>query len=198
MKERVTLSLNPALRAAADANLAAKTDLQAGADIADLPRPLGLRRMLGLDGYHTAAGHFRPLDSVKLKIREPRIREIFWCSFTGSMYPEFGKRRPVLVISKSNPLGTHSVVAPLTTAEEYEAYPFAVKLLENPNPDNDAASYVVADHVYTMSHYRFERFKDRTGELYNPRLGKAEFRKILNVLCGTLPFEVLDADHGDS
>lgn len=188
------MSLKPTLKAAAAANLATKTDLQVGMEIGDLPRPLGLRRMLGIDGHHTAAGHFRPLNSVKLKIREPRIREIFWCSFTGSMYPEFGKRRPVLVISKNNPLGSQSIVAPLTTAEENESYPFAVKLLANPNRDNDAASFVVADHIYTMSHYRFERFKDRTGELYNPRLGKAEFKKILKVLCTTLPLEVLDAE----
>jgi uncharacterized protein YifN (PemK superfamily) len=145
--------------------------------------------LLKLSGRYNEHGSFVPDARAKLRIREPKIREIYWCQFTDSLNPEFGKMRPVLIISPQNPLGTFSLVLPLSTAPKNPNDPFVHKLTQNPSRDRQGTdSWVVANHVYAVSHYRLLRFWDKSRQsLYTPRLSDPEFNEIVTKLYAALP-----------
>ena len=49
----------------------------------------------------------------------PRIRQIYWCDFPeDAQLPEFSKRRPVVIMSKSSKIHGCVTVLPLTTKSQ--------------------------------------------------------------------------------
>lgn len=193
MNERPILSLKPALQEAALRSLEKKatgvSDVVGSPTVGDADFQAGsIPRLLNLTGSYDEQGSFRPDLGQRLNILEPRIKEVFWCRFTDSIFPEFGKERPVVVVSRKNKLGTFSVVAPITTCDDNADGPDALKLTSNPNPNSDADCWVLPTHLYTVSHWRLQRFRDKLdGRLVTPRVSQADFDRIIVAMLGNLP-----------
>lgn len=199
MSQRATLSIKPELKEAALKKIQEnKNGIEAPPELSDDPTNFqagSIPRLLNLTGSYDDFGSFRPDLGQKLSIREPRIKEVFWCRFTDAIHPEFGKERPVIVVSRKNRLGTFSIVAPITTAEENAEDPAALKLSSNPNPNSDADCWVLPNHLYTVSHWRLQRFKCKVeGKLVTPRVSQADFNKIVNAMWEALPTREIDLD----
>ncbi|WP_102958145.1 type II toxin-antitoxin system PemK/MazF family toxin [Mangrovicella endophytica] len=190
MNDRPILSLKPKLaEAGAERVAAAVSELQTAPRTGTAQYQAGsIGSLLNVDGCYDEFGSFAVREGQKLAIREPRIMDVFWCRFTDAVYPEFGKLRPVLVVSRKNRLGTHSLVLPITTAAENAGRTAAVKLSKNPNPNSDDDSWVIADHLYAVSHWRLQRFKDNvTKELRTPKISQADLDRVLDRLWAALP-----------
>ena len=178
----------------AQANLQKRSGWEQGASChnagGENPSPVSagqISHILNLDGFYNEYGAFKPSPDSRLKILQPRIKEVFWCLFTDTIHPEFGKDRPVLVLSPKNKLGTFSLVVPLTTVDQ-TGNDAAVKLSSNPNRNRNDDAWAVANHVYTVSHYRLRRFWDNTAKgLFTPRVSDKDFQAVLTKLHAVLP-----------
>lgn len=120
---------------------------------------------------------------VKPKIvAAPKIRALYWCDFwKDALLPEMWKKRPVLVVSYKNTLsGPCSVLALSTDKQEGLSAAWAHKLSFQIEAGRD--SYVVCNHIYTVSPSRFEQVGGKV-----PRLNEEEFNTILGKLFMWLP-----------
>ena len=112
----------------------------------------------------------------------PKIRQILWCDFSEhSILPEFGKTRPVIIMSFKHVLKGHCCVLPISTDDqtglsEIWGHPLSVQLTAG------RRSWVVCNHPYTISNERLSPFDDNT-----PRLDEQEFNQILEKLLAWLP-----------
>jgi mRNA interferase MazF len=97
------------------------------------------------------------------------------------MLPEMWKTRPVLVISYKNMLNGPCLVAAISTAAQLDrAERWAHELSLPLEPG--VISFVVCNHIYTVSPSRLSQFK---GDI--PRLDEPEFNIILAKVLDWLP-----------
>jgi len=115
-------------------------------------------------------------------VSAPRIRNIYWCNFWEDvMLPEMWKKRPVLVVSWKNTLsGPCSVLALSTDPQEGDSAQWAYKLAIQ--IEKGRQSWVVCNHIYTVSPSRLEQV--RGGVL---RLPEPAFNDVLERLFTWLP-----------
>jgi mRNA interferase MazF len=112
----------------------------------------------------------------------PKIRQIYWCEFPKDAWlPEFGKLRPVLVISYRHVLKGHCLVLPITTSGQEGlsaewAHPLRYPL------DERRDSIVVCNHLCTVSNARLRQFGKAI-----PRISEGEFHDILQKVMSWLP-----------
>ncbi|MBB2715647.1 UNVERIFIED_ORG: uncharacterized protein YifN (PemK superfamily) [Rhizobium etli] len=145
-------------------------------------------KILQLQGAYNTHGSFKPHLTNKLAIGEPRIREVYWCKFTDAINPEFGKERPVVILSKKSFKGTFSLVVPVTTEDEGQTPDNSHRLSRNPNPNGGYPAWVVASHVYSVSHWRLRRFWDNASrQLTTPRISNEDFDCLLKILHEKIP-----------
>ena len=117
---------------------------------------------------------------VEPRVRSaPRIRQVYWCDFPGdAVYPEFWKRRPVLVISRKARLHGNVTVLPITTKSQPDnlsAYPVI-------SPLDGQRTWVVCDHLTTVAVSRLH-MPGRTV----PRLEREDFSRIVALALRGLP-----------
>jgi len=195
MTERPTLSLKPEKIELAQKLIDARgvaepiiiPDTAAMDDISCLGAG-SIPKVLGITGAYNSHGSFKPHLTNKLAIGEPRIREVYWCRFTDAINPEFGKERPVVILSKKSVKGTFSLVVPVTTEDEGQTPENSHKLSQNPNPNGGYPAWVVASHVYSVSHWRMRRFWDKaTRNLVTPRISNEDFESVLEILHNKIP-----------
>jgi mRNA interferase MazF len=121
---------------------------------------------------------------IKPKIvAAPKIRGIYWCDFWKDvMLPEMWKKRPVLVVSYKNTLCGPCTVLPISTDPQEEGcsadwgYKLPVEI------QRGRESWVVCNHVYTVSPSRLEQVRGTV-----PRLEEGDFDAILAKLFKWLP-----------
>ncbi|GAW40405.1 PemK-like protein [Brevundimonas sp. SH203] len=108
---------------------------------------------------------------------------MYWCDFwTDSTTPEMGKKRPVVVISYKNSLHGVALVVPTSTDPQQGASAkWAHKLSFQPDGARD--SWVVCNHLYTVSTKRLEPLR---GSVI-PRLSEDEFNRILRLIQKWMP-----------
>ncbi|MDB5453952.1 MAG: hypothetical protein JWO33_2530, partial [Caulobacteraceae bacterium] len=125
----------------------------------------------------------QPVRAVPRIKAAPRIRQMFWCDFSAdARVPEMGKTRPVVVVSYRNTLsGTCTVVPTSTDPQEGMSAQWAHKLSFQPDGRRD--SWVVCNHIYTVSASRLAPLTGATA----PRLGEDEFNKIIELMHRWLP-----------
>lgn len=112
----------------------------------------------------------------------PKIRQIYWCDFDEPpRLPEFGKTRPVLILSFKNFLTAHSTVLPITTDDQEGKSADWAHALQQPVTEG-RLSWVVCNHIYTVSNTRLSPF----GQVV-PRLSEDEFNDILAKVLRWLP-----------
>ncbi|MXZ50639.1 MAG: type II toxin-antitoxin system PemK/MazF family toxin [Rhodobacteraceae bacterium] len=54
------------------------------------------------------------MENTNLKLA-PKMAQVYWCEFSPPVFPELGKMRPVVVLSRQNTLHGMVTVAPITT-----------------------------------------------------------------------------------
>ncbi len=194
MTQRPILSLKPENKEAAQKfidTISAEPTLASDTITVDDLSFLGagsIPKILGIEGVYNSHGSFKPHLSNKLAIGEPRMRDVYWCRFTDAINPEFGKERPVVILSKKSIKGTFSLVVPVTTEDEGQTPENSHKLTKNPNPNGGHPAWVVASHVYTVSHWRMRRFWNNvTRNLVTPRISNEDFERVLEVLHNKIP-----------
>lgn len=113
----------------------------------------------------------------------PRVRQLYWCDFRGdALVPEMGKKRPAVILSYRNTLHGIALVLPTSTdPQEGASAQWAHKLSFQPDGRRD--SWVVCNHLYTVSTQRLEPFGGRPV----PRLDEDEFEAILATTLRWLP-----------
>ncbi len=116
---------------------------------------------------------------VEPKVRSaPRIRQIYWCDFPDdAQLPEFWKRRPVLILSRTSKLHGCVTVLPLTTKSQpdnHMAYPIKI-------PDM-RISWVICDYLTTVAVSRLH-----LSENYAKRVKQDDFNKIVDLARKNLP-----------
>ena len=120
--------------------------------------------------------------SLKIKAA-PSIRQMYWCDFwEDNCIPEMGKKRPVVIVSFRNRLHGVALVVPTSTDPQLgESAQWAHKLSFQPDGARD--SWVVCNHLYTVSTRRLEPLKGTAV----PRLSETEFAKILMLIHRWMP-----------
>jgi mRNA interferase MazF len=116
-------------------------------------------------------------------VAAPAIRQLYWCDFWGdAILPEMHKKRPVVIMSFKNTLYGPVLVLPTSTdPQEGESAKWAHLL--SVKCDGNRQSWVVCNHLYTVSPSRLEPFKGPA----IPRLSEDEFNKILEIAMKWLP-----------
>ncbi|WP_082496297.1 type II toxin-antitoxin system PemK/MazF family toxin [Brevundimonas sp. Leaf363] len=123
-------------------------------------------------------------NGAPLKIKAaPKIRQMYWCDFRGDhLLPEMGKKRPVMIVSYRNTLHGIALVIPTSTdPQEGQSTAWAHKL--SFKPDGKSESWLVCNHLYTVSTRRLEPLHGKT----IPRMGEAEFERVMERLGQWLP-----------
>ena len=108
---------------------------------------------------------------------------MYLCDFwTYHRIPEMGKKRPVVIVSFKNTLHGVSLVVPTSTdPQEGASARWAHKL--SIQPDGQRQSWVVCNHLYTVSNARLEPLQGAV----IPRLSETEFNQILALIHAWLP-----------
>jgi len=108
---------------------------------------------------------------------------MYWCDFwSDSTTPEMGKKRPVVIVSYKNSLHGVALVVPTSTdPQEGASARWAHKLSFQPDGARD--SWVVCNHLYTVSTKRLEPLKGTA----IPRLSEDEFHQILTLIQAWMP-----------
>lgn len=109
----------------------------------------------------------------------PRIRQVYWCDFPeDAQIPEFWKRRPVLILSKTTRLHGSVTVLPFTTKSQPDnpmAYPMA-------SPLDGQRVWVICDYLTTVAVSRLH-LPGRTV----PRISQEDFNRIVGFALQNLP-----------
>lgn len=109
----------------------------------------------------------------------PRIRQVYWCDLPeDAQLPEFWKRRPVLILSKTVKLHGSVTVLPFTTKSQPDnpmAYPMA-------SPLDGQRVWVICDYLTTVAVSRLHM----PGRAV-PRIGQEDFNRIVGLALQGLP-----------
>lgn len=109
----------------------------------------------------------------------PRIRQVYWCDFpTDAQLPEFWKRRPVLILSKSAKLYGSVTVLPFTTKSQPDN-PLAYSLT---SPLDETRSWVICNYLTTVAVSRLH-MPGRAA----PRIQLEDFNEIVALALKELP-----------
>ncbi len=121
--------------------------------------------------------------SGKISIKSyPRIRQIYWCRFPeDAEKPEFWKKRPVVIFSKSNPLGGWVTVLPCSTADQ----PGNANAVQIDSPLSNRKTWVVCDYITTVAMSRLTVPNGNT----IPRVSEEDFKKIKEKSFANLPVD---------
>ena len=121
--------------------------------------------------------------AIKLRIcAAPKVRQIYWCDFPQDrQLPEFGKRRPVLILSYGHVLRGHCTVLPLSTADQSGMSAKWAHRLEY-ELGKSATSWVVCNHICTVANSRLSQFGKPI-----PRIDVGEFQQVLARTLAWLP-----------
>jgi mRNA interferase MazF len=113
----------------------------------------------------------------------PKVRQMYWCDFwEDACLPEMCKTRPVVILSFKNTLHGHCLVVPTSTdPQEGQSAKWAHPL--SFAPDGRRASWVVCNHLYTVSTARLAPLSGT----HIPRLSEDEFNAILTLVHQWLP-----------
>lgn len=117
---------------------------------------------------------------IKARLKSaPKIRELFWCDFPeDAQLPEFWKRRPVIILSKSSTLHGSVVVVPCSTSADQEpkkAFPLRTTI-------DGRAAWAICDKPTTVAVSRL--VVDNKGVM---RLPVDEFHEMLKMVLDQLP-----------
>lgn len=116
--------------------------------------------------------------SPKIK-SAPRIRQVYWCDLPeDAQLPEFWKRRPVLILSKTAKLHGSVTVLPFTTKPQTDnrmAYPMV-------SPIDGQRTWVICDYLTTIAVSRLHM----PGR-FAPRVSQEDFNRILSIVLQNLP-----------
>lgn len=121
-----------------------------------------------------------PPPRIRPRIKSaPRIRQVYWCDLPeDAQLPEFWKRRPVLILSKTVKLHGNVTVLPFTTKSQPDnpmAYPMA-------SPLDRQRVWVICDYLTTVAVSRLH-MPDRVV----PRIGQGDFNRIVALALQGLP-----------
>ena len=109
----------------------------------------------------------------------PRIRQVYWCDLPeDAQLPEFWKRRPVLILSKTVKLHGNATVLPFTTKSQPDnpmAYPMV-------SPLDGQRVWVICDYLTTVAVSRLHM----PGRVV-PRIGQDDFNRIVGLALQGLP-----------
>lgn len=109
----------------------------------------------------------------------PRIRQVYWCDLpVDAQLPEFWKRRPVLIVSKTATLNGAVLVLPFTTKSQPDnpmAFPMA-------SPITGKKSWVICDYLTTVAVSRLHM----PGRAV-PRISQEDFNRIIGIALQNLP-----------
>ena len=109
----------------------------------------------------------------------PRIRQVYWCDLPeDAQLPEFWKRRPVLILSKTSKLRGRVLILPFTTKSQPDnpmAYPMV-------SPLDGKQTWVICDYLTTVAVSRLHL----PGRV-PPRVGRDDFNKIVMLVREGLP-----------
>ena len=127
----------------------------------------------------------QPPKAVKPSITSaPRIRQIYWCRFPDAAClesPEFWKRRPVIIFSKTNKLRGKVTVLPCSTADQY-GNPNAFQIQ---SPFSEKETWVICDHIITVATSRLCQPREQ----YIPKISETDFEKITAKVFANLPID---------
>lgn len=109
----------------------------------------------------------------------PRIRQVYWCDLPeDAQLPEFWKRRPVLILSKTVKLHGNVTVLPFTTKSQPDnpmGYPMV-------SPLDGQRVWVICDYLTTVAVSRLHM----PGRVV-PRIGQDDFNRIVALALQGLP-----------
>ena len=117
---------------------------------------------------------------VKPRLKSaPKIRQLYWCDFPkDAQLPEFWKRRPVVILSKTSKLhGTVTVIPCSTQAQKDDRHSFPLM-----TTIDGRAAWAVCDKITTVAVSRLVPDKDGI-----KRLKEAEFNEMLEIVLNQLP-----------
>ena len=127
----------------------------------------------------------RPPKTVKPSITSvPRIRQIYWCRFLNAECleaPEFWKRRPVIIFSKTNKLRGKVTVLPCSTADQY-GNPNAFQIQ---SPFSEKETWVICDYITTVATSRLCQPREQG----IPRVSDEDFEQIKAKVFANLPID---------
>ena len=109
----------------------------------------------------------------------PRIRQVYWCDFPDdAQLPEFWKRRPVLILSKTSKLHGKVTILPFSTKSQPDN-PFAYPII---SPLDGQKTWVICDYLTTIATSRLHL----PGRVV-PRVTQADFNQIVTIALQALP-----------
>lgn len=108
----------------------------------------------------------------------PKIRQIYWCDFPqDAQNPEFWKRRPVIVISKTSNLHGSATVIPCSTQSQTSKWAFPLE-----TTIDGRAAWAICNYPTTVAVSRLVQDKDGI-----VRIPEDEFNALLTKVCDYLP-----------
>lgn len=111
--------------------------------------------------------------------KPPKIRQVYWCDFPqDAQIPEFWKRRPVLILSRSTKLYGSTTVLPLTTKPQTGNS----MVYEMVSPIGGQKAWVICNYLTTVAVSRLHLPSNPP-----PRVNKEDFRNILTIVMNILP-----------
>ena len=109
----------------------------------------------------------------------PKIRQLYWCDFPkDAQLPEFWKRRPVVILSKTATLHGTAVVIPCSTQEQQEprfAFPLRTTI-------DGRAAWAICDKPTSVA---VSRLVPTQGVIV--RMPADEFHEMLTLVLDLLP-----------
>lgn len=109
----------------------------------------------------------------------PRKREVYWCDYPPPEclhLPEFWKRRPVVVVSRSATLGGVVTIVPITSKKQDNPH-FSVRIR---SPIDGRNAWIVCNHVTTMAVSRLLPVHKK------PLISKEEYQDVIEKIVGNL------------
>lgn len=108
----------------------------------------------------------------------PKIRELFWCDFQeDALNPEFWKRRPVIIISKTSKVKGSVTVVPCSTQAQTSRWAFPLQ-----TTIDGKAAWAICNYPTTVSTSRLVAHQNHIR-----RLKSDEFKSMLAVVLDYLP-----------
>ena len=108
----------------------------------------------------------------------PKIKQLYWCDFPNdAQLPEFWKRRPVIIISKTSQLYGAVTAVPCSTQEQKSKYAYPLR-----TTIDGRAAWAICDKITTVAVSRLLPDKDGI-----KRLPDDEFNEMLNLVLDCLP-----------
>ncbi len=111
----------------------------------------------------------------------PKIRDLYWCDFPkDAQFPEFWKRRPVIILSyRLNLYGAATIIPCSTSPQDKNKWAYK---LNTRIDDQGGYNWAICDKITTVAVSRLS--SDRSGV---KRVSETEFSEILKIIFTWLP-----------